>query len=139
VTEPNTPDTPVEMIAYHQADDLPTVRAFAQRHGEELGLTADQVMSLVIAVSELATNTLQHTSGGGRVRIWAENGQVACDVIDHGPMRALRRRMPAADADRGRGLAIVERLCNQVDAIAGDEETIVRLRFDVASRTDRRA
>ncbi|PRX12621.1 ATP-binding protein [Actinoplanes italicus] len=118
-------------MAYHQPDDLPRVRAFAQRRAEDLGMTADQVMSLVIAVSELVTNTLQHTSGGGRVRIWAENGQVTCDVIDHGPMRALGRRMPTPDAERGRGLAIVERLCGRVDAIAGDEGTIVRLGFAI--------
>ncbi|MEU4621872.1 ATP-binding protein [Actinoplanes sp. NPDC023801] len=134
MTEPNTPAAPAD-ITYHQADDLPLVRAFAQRHAENLGLGPDQVMSLVIAVSELVTNTLQHTSGGGRVRIWTDNGRVICDVIDHGPMRAFGRPMPAPDADRGRGLAIVERLCGPVDAIAGEEGTIVRLRFEAGPRS----
>ncbi|WP_433796494.1 ATP-binding protein [Actinoplanes sp. CA-252034] len=130
MAEPTMPET----MAYGRAEDLPRVRAFAQHHGEELGLTADQVMSLVIAVSELVTNTLQHTSGGGRVRIRADDGQVLCDVIDQGSIRAFGAPMPAADAERGRGLAIVERLCGPVEAIAGDEETIIRLRFAIEPR-----
>jgi serine/threonine-protein kinase RsbW len=120
-----------EVMAYHEAEDLPRVRAFTQRRAEQLGLTPDQVMSLTIAVSELVTNTLQHTSGGGLVRIGAENAHVTCEVVDHGPIPAFGRPMPAPDAHRGRGLAIVERLCSQVDAIAGEEGTIIRLRFEI--------
>jgi serine/threonine-protein kinase RsbW len=129
VTEPNTPAAPAAVMAYHHADDLPKARAFAQRHAEELGLAPDQVISLIIAVSELVTNTLQHTSSGGRLRIWAENGQVICDIIDQGPLRPLGRQMPPPDADRGRGLAIVERLCSEVNTFAGEQGTVVRLRF----------
>ncbi|BEL06061.1 hypothetical protein Q0Z83_042520 [Actinoplanes sichuanensis] len=128
MTDPHPPSTPAVM-PYHDADDLPTARAFARRHAEDLGLAADQVMSLVIAVSELVTNTLQHTSGGGQVRIWADNGQVTCEVIDGGPVRAVGRAMPRPDADRGRGLAIVERLCGPVEVFAATEGTTVRLRF----------
>jgi len=135
MTEPNTSAARVEVMSYTAADDLPAVRAFTQRHAAHLGLDPEQIMSLTIAVSELVTNTLQHTTGGGRVRIWAEDGQVVCDIIDGGPMRAFGRRMPAADADRGRGLAIVERLCDQVSAIADGEGTIVRLRFTCAPGT----
>ncbi|MEK8105703.1 hypothetical protein NKG94_12165 [Micromonospora sp. M12] len=39
---------------------------------------------LTLAVSELATNTLQHTTGGGWVRLWAEPGQLFCDIVDRG-------------------------------------------------------
>jgi serine/threonine-protein kinase RsbW len=132
MSEPNTGAPAAETMAYHTADHLPAVRAFAQSKAERLGLTPDQAVSLVIAVSELVTNTLQHTSGGGAVRIWAEGDQFACDVIDGGPLRSFGRQMPAADADRGRGLAIVERLCGQVSAVTSLEGTVVRLRFTLA-------
>jgi serine/threonine-protein kinase RsbW len=133
MTEPDT-DAPVAAVmAYSTADHLPAVRAFAQRQAEQLGLSPERTMSLVIAVSELVTNTLQHTSGGGLVRIWAENDQFACDVVDGGPLRSFGGPMPAADADRGRGLAIVERLCDQVSTVAGAEGTVVRLRFALAA------
>ncbi|WP_229068866.1 ATP-binding protein [Actinoplanes sp. DH11] len=135
MTEANTAAAPVEVMAYSEPGQLPAVRAFTRQHAQDLGLGPDDVESLVIAVSELATNTLQHTSGGGRVRIWAEHGQVVCDVVDGGPLRSLGRQMPAADAVRGRGLAIVERLCDQVDAIAGPDGTAVRLRFALTPRT----
>ncbi|MFC4069962.1 ATP-binding protein [Actinoplanes subglobosus] len=134
MTEPDPSAASAEVMGYHQAQDLPGVRAFAQRRSERLGLAPDQVMSLTIAVSELVTNTLQHTSGGGRVWIRAEDGYVVCDVIDGGPMRAFGRPMPTPEARRGRGLAIVERLCDQVDAIAAAEGTIVRMRFGIAPR-----
>jgi anti-sigma regulatory factor (Ser/Thr protein kinase) len=84
---------------------------------------------LSVAVSELATNTLQHTTGGGRVRVWADAGQLVCDVVDRGPMRSFGRHMPGPDAVRGRGLAIVERLCDMVDTIAVPEGTLVRIRL----------
>ena len=135
MTEPNTSAVRAEVMAYREAGDLPAVRAFAHRHATDLGLGPDQVMSLTIAVSELVTNTLQHTTGGGQVRIRAEDGRVVCEVVDGGPMRDFGRRMPAADADRGRGLAIVERLCDEVSAIAGADGTIVRLRFDIPKGT----
>ena len=134
MTEPGTAAAPAEVMAYSEPDHLPAVRAFTQTRAEALGLGPDQVTSLLIAVSELVTNTLQHTTGGGTVRIWAEDGLVTCDVLDGGPMRSFGRRMPAADADRGRGLVIVERLCDQVSAIAGSHGTTVRLRFALTPR-----
>jgi serine/threonine-protein kinase RsbW len=134
MTEPNTGVPGAEVMAYSTADHLPAIRAFAQRQAEHLGLAPERTVSLIIAVSELATNTLQHTSGGGLIRIWADNDQFTCDVIDGGPLRSFGRQMPAADADRGRGLAIVERLCDQVSAVASAEGTLVRLRFALTFR-----
>ncbi|GAB3933699.1 hypothetical protein GCM10027614_05230 [Micromonospora vulcania] len=37
--------------------------------------------------------------------------------------------MPAADAARGRGLAIVEQICDEVAVLDGPEETVVRIRL----------
>ncbi len=116
-------------MAYGDPGDLAAVRAFVRSRAGRLGLPADRADLLTIAVSELATNTLQHTSGGGRVRVSAESGAVVCDVVDHGPMRALGRAMPSADSVRGRGLAIVERLCDEVTIAADGDRTRVRIRL----------
>jgi len=80
-----------------------------------------------VAVSELATNTLQHTDGGGVVRIWAEPGRVRCEVVDGGEPPGFGRAMPAADQPRGRGLAIVERICDEVAIRPDGDGTAVRL------------
>ena len=123
-------------MAYREPGDLPRVRAFAQQQAERFGLAPEQAASLTIAVSELVTNTLQHTTGGGEVRIRVDHDWLTCDVVDGGPLRVFGRPMPAADAIRGRGLAIVERVCDEVSAISGTDGTTVRMRFAIDPRPD---
>ena len=116
-------------MTYDRPSDLASVRAFVRERAADLGLSERRADLLALAVSELATNTLQHTSGGGRVRLRAEPGRVLCDVIDRGPLRRLGRAMPPAQEVRGRGLAIVERICDDVGIAAEDGHTRVRLTF----------
>jgi serine/threonine-protein kinase RsbW len=117
-----------EMI-YDEPGDLAEVRAFVRASAGDLGLPDRRADLLTLAVSELATNTLQHTAGGGRVRLRVEPGRLLCDVIDQGPMRRLGRAMPAAQEVRGRGLAIVERICDEVGIESENGSTRVRLTF----------
>ncbi|GAA0487746.1 hypothetical protein Ade02nite_11930 [Paractinoplanes deccanensis] len=121
------PATAPYEATYAEPGDLAPLRDFVRLHATALGLPGSRADLLTLAVSELATNTLQHTDSGGVVRLWAEDGHVVCDVIDSGPMRTLGRAMPAADAPRGRGLAIVERICDQVGVEESPEGTRVRL------------
>ena len=116
-------------MSYDRPADLAGVRAFVRARAGDLGLTERRADLLTLAVSELATNTLQHTAGGGRVRLRAEPGRLLCDVIDQGPMRRVSRAMPPAQEVRGRGLAIVERICDEVGIEAEDSGTRVRLTF----------
>lgn len=124
---PATSDT----MSYTKADDLKAVRAFVSSRAVARGLPAHRVDLLALAVSELATNTLQHTAGGGRVGVWSETGRLICVVVDQGTMRSIDRTMPAADAVRGRGLAIVELVCDDVSIAATPEGTLVRIRLDL--------
>jgi serine/threonine-protein kinase RsbW len=112
---------------YAEPGDLAPLRDFIRLHATALGLPGERADLLTLAVSELATNTLQHTEGGGVVRLWRSDGRVVCDVIDGGPARSLGRPMPAADALRGRGLAIVERICDEVGIETADGSTRVRI------------
>ncbi|MET0415261.1 MAG: ATP-binding protein [Actinoplanes sp.] len=114
-------------MAYAEPADLALVREFVCRTAVGLGLSTPRADLLTIAVSELATNTLQHTGAGGRVRIWADNGRICCEVTDRGSPQAFGRAMPAADEPRGRGLAIVERICDEVGVSEGPDGTSVRI------------
>jgi anti-sigma regulatory factor (Ser/Thr protein kinase) len=115
-------------ITYQKPQDLAVVRRFVRDEAHDLGLSESRADLLTIAVSELATNTLQHTDGGGRVRLWAYDGQVLCEVIDGGGKpRDFGRVMPGAHEPRGRGLAIVERVCDEVVATDTADGTHVRL------------
>jgi len=114
-------------MAYTEPDDLRVVRTFVAERALELGLPAARVDLLTLAVSELTTNTLQHTGGGGHIRLWAENGRLICDVVDGGGPRPFGRAMPSAEAIRGRGLAIVERVCDSVHTSTVPGGTLVRI------------
>jgi anti-sigma regulatory factor (Ser/Thr protein kinase) len=124
-----TDDAHPDEMSYDRPDDLAGVRAFVRARAGDLGLPERRADLLTLAVSELATNTLQHTAGGGRVRLRVEPGRLLCDVIDQGPLRGLGRPMPAAQEVRGRGMAIVERVCDEVGIEAEDGRTRVRLTF----------
>jgi len=122
-----TPATSPAEATYHAPGDLALVREFVRAEAERIGLSRVRADLLAVAVSELATNTLQHTDGGGVVRIWAEPGRVRCEVVDGGAPPGFGRAMPAADQPRGRGLAIVERICDEVAIHPDGDGTAVRL------------
>lgn len=126
------PAVPGSWIGYRLVSDLAAVRAFVTARAVALGLSRDRADLLTLAVNELATNTLQYTEQGGEVQLWTESGQVICDVLDQGPVLHFGAAMPPADAVRGRGLAIVELVCDQVAAFAGARGSIVRLRLVLA-------
>ncbi|MFB9239465.1 ATP-binding protein [Plantactinospora siamensis] len=122
------PDEP-SGISYHQPGDLAVVRAFVHDRAVASGLSAERAELLVLAVSELATNTLQHAAGGGRVTVRVEGDEVVCEVVDRGAARTFGREMPDAVQPRGRGLAIVERLCDGVSTATRPDGTAVVLRL----------
>ncbi|GIF44978.1 ATP-binding protein [Actinoplanes xinjiangensis] len=117
----------VDGMFYEVPDDLRRVRAFVTERALALGLPETRVEVLTLAVSELTTNTLQHTGGGGHIRVWVEDGRLVCDVVDQGQSRPFGRSMPGAEAIRGRGLAIVERVCDAVYTTAVPGGTLVRI------------
>ena len=117
-------------ITYTTPRDLATVRGFVRREASELGLPAPRVELLVLAVSELTTNTLQHTSGGGRVQLWVDGDHLVCEVVDGGSQRSFGD-MPPGDALRGRGLPIVGRVADAVVSEAEGDGTAVRIRMNL--------
>ncbi|MEV4416519.1 ATP-binding protein [Catellatospora sp. NPDC049609] len=116
----------MDEVTFDAAGDLARVRAFVRAWAVEAGLVPARADLLMLAVSELMSNTLEHTGGGGVVRLWAEGGSLVCEVADARPAgsrRAGAALMPAADAPRGRGLAIVEQVCDEV-SLKGDGSAV---------------
>ncbi|MBB5873428.1 anti-sigma regulatory factor (Ser/Thr protein kinase) [Allocatelliglobosispora scoriae] len=109
---------PPAELTYQVATDLQGVRSFVHDRATLAGLTPSRADLLTLAVSELATNTLQHTSGGGLVRVWTEEGAVICEVEDGGRLGDLAPPvMPQVTSPGGRGLAIVDRICDRVTVV----------------------
>jgi anti-sigma regulatory factor (Ser/Thr protein kinase) len=122
------PPASAECLAYRS--ELHAVRALADRYAQRAGLPADRRADLVLAVSELAANTLTHTAGGGTVHIWTSGPELICQVHDGGritdPMAGRRR--PAPDST-GQGLWVVNHVCDLVEMRSGPAGTTTRLRF----------
>lgn len=121
----------VANMSYGEPDDLFAVRGFVRLHALSLGLPANRADLLTLAVNELATNTLRHTSGGGLVRLWAEGGQLVCEVADGGVVPSFGQ-MPPAESTRGRGLPIVASIGDEVSRVAVDGGTAVRIRMSLS-------
>ena len=83
----------------------------------------------MLAVSELAANTLRHTDGGGTVQVWRTAGQMICQVADTGRITdpLAGHRAPSDDLLGGQGLWLVNQVCDLVQARSGQAGTTTRL------------
>jgi anti-sigma regulatory factor (Ser/Thr protein kinase) len=129
------PDGPAAVLYFDAASGLTSVRGLVAEQAACAGLPASRVLELQIAVNEVATNTLAHTTGPGRLRIWAEPGSVICEIRDSGRLTDPlpgRRRAPGPSPDRGRGLLVVQAVCDLVSVYTEEAATTTRLHMRTA-------
>jgi len=83
----------------------------------------------VVAVNEIATNSVRHGGGRGTAWIWPADDGVVAQIADSGHVRLpLAGRLPPPDATAGGlGLLLVNQLCDLVRVHTGPEGTTVRL------------
>jgi anti-sigma regulatory factor (Ser/Thr protein kinase) len=109
---------------------LRDVRHLAADLGAAAGLPEGRVVDLIVAVSELAANTVEHAGGTGRLAAWVEDGRAVCQVSDAGylanPM-AGRLPVPPDLPTGGRGLILVNQLCDLVRIHARPGATTIRI------------
>src|SRR5690606_36994421 len=93
------------------------------------GLDDDRVRDLVVATNEAATNTVLHGVAPRTVRMWRRAGELICDVVDRGWIRdpLVGRRQPDFERDHGRGLWLVNQLCDLVELRSGPGGTHLRI------------
>jgi len=91
-------------------------RHWAAWHARLLGLAEARVPDLELIVTELATNSLRHSSGGCRVTLWRDGDHLWCSVEDGGHLTdpLAGRRVPEPAATGGRGLLLVHQLADLV-------------------------
>jgi anti-sigma regulatory factor (Ser/Thr protein kinase) len=113
--------------------NLSEVRGHAESQARMAGLDEDRVMDFVIAVSEVAGNTVRHARSPGSMEIWCDDGELICEIHDDGvitdPM--VGRRPPAADADGGHGLWLAHQICDKVELRSNESGTTVRLHMSL--------
>jgi len=115
--------------------NLSEVRALAEKHARMAGLPEPRVADFVIAVSEIAANTVAHARSQGSMEIWSDADEIVCEIRDSGiitsPLASLRAPSPAA---AGHGLWIVQQVCDRVELHSDEHGTVVRLHMSVRSR-----
>jgi anti-sigma regulatory factor (Ser/Thr protein kinase) len=121
---------PASDVMYHTyRSDLSQVRALVLEQARQAGLAEDRANDLVLAVSEVAANTLRHTQAPGTLSIWHDANEVVCEIHDQGvitdPLAGQRR--PPANASGGHGLWIVHQVCDLVELTSDASGTTVRM------------
>src|SRR5262245_38212237 len=113
-----------------EAGELYLVRTRVATCAADLGATTDVIERLLIVASELTTNAIRHGGGEGRLRLWADDDHLHCEVIDVGvgvpdPMAGMIRPPPSAPG--GRGLWISRQLGDAFAIDRGATGTVIRV------------
>jgi anti-sigma regulatory factor (Ser/Thr protein kinase) len=124
--EPPPPDAAAMQFG---SGELRKVRGFVGTQALLSGLEQHRADDFVLAVSEVAANSIRHGGGSGRLRLWQAPGELICEVSDTGAIRdpLVGRRRPELGAMGGRGLWIVNSLCDLAQIRSGEDGTAVRL------------
>lgn len=124
------PPPPAAAVRLGYTDSLAAVRRLAAAEAQRAGLAKERAADLVMAVSELAANTLAHTTGPGAVTIWVEHGEIVGQVDDSGmisdPLAGIHCPDPT-EVPRGHGLWVVHQLCDLVETRTGPSGTSTRV------------
>jgi anti-sigma regulatory factor (Ser/Thr protein kinase) len=109
--------------------DLRSVRGFIAARAEAAALPSARSAELVLAVSEVAANTLKHAGGSGSVLCWQAAGELICELRDRGQIGdpLAGRRLPGADQVGGHGLWLVHRCVDLAEVRSGRGGTATRL------------
>jgi anti-sigma regulatory factor (Ser/Thr protein kinase) len=111
--------------------DLTPVRGRVREWSAGTQLDDERAERLILAVNELATNSVRHGGGGGLLLMWTEGETVVGEVRDAGrieePLVGLRR--PSPDRPSGRGLWLVNQVCDLVQIRSARSGTAVRIQL----------
>ena len=111
---------------------LPDIRRLVTVEAMDAGLGTERAEDLTLAVHELAANTLRHSGGAGTLALWAGGELFCCQLSDGGhiadPM-AGRIPVPARQAGGGRGLLLVNQVCDLVRIHTGPGGTTIRVQM----------
>jgi anti-sigma regulatory factor (Ser/Thr protein kinase) len=124
-------------MSYTYTTDLGAIRAVVHRYAIEAGLTEARAVDLVLAVSEVAANTVKHAKSPGSLTIWYDTSEIVCQIHDEGVIAdpLAGRRQPSLDAQGGHGLWIVNQVCDQVELQSDETGTTIRLHMNLPRAT----
>ncbi|HEY3726130.1 MAG TPA: sensor histidine kinase [Solirubrobacteraceae bacterium] len=123
--EPAMP--PVSELAFE--GDLHALRESVAADPIVSRLSPERRADLVFAVSEAAATTVKYGDGECTARIWHDGTSVVTEVSSSSVLEnaAVGRRRPPPDSLRGRGLWLINQLCDLVELRSGRNGTSMRI------------
>jgi anti-sigma regulatory factor (Ser/Thr protein kinase) len=114
---------------YFEAASLAALRQYVHLRAIDAGLGSRRTEDLLLAVNEVATNSLRHAEGWGTLRVWEEPHALICEVRDGGtfdePLAGRERPDPAQIG--GFGLWLSNHVCDLVQIRSFPAGSVVRL------------
>jgi anti-sigma regulatory factor (Ser/Thr protein kinase) len=125
---PEPPEDAAEVSFVH--GELAKVRRLVAEHCSRAGLE-ERCAEVVFAVNEIATNSLEHAGGSGLLRMWRADERFVAEIRDAGRLDdpLADRRAPALGNNTGRGLWLVNQLCDLLQVRSFPGELVVRMYF----------
>jgi anti-sigma regulatory factor (Ser/Thr protein kinase) len=110
-------------------EDLAGLRHTLAKWSEGELLGEDASKDLVLAVNELTTNSVLYGGGNGRLLLWREQDTLLCEVRDGGYIEdpLTGRSRPGPEQHSGRGLWLVNHLCDLVQIRSSPSGTAIRV------------
>ena len=111
------------------AQSLDVIRGMIARRSAGAGLSPIRCEDLVLAVNEMATNSVLHGGGSGTLRIWQDDDLLLCEISDGGRMDhpLVGRVQPTAGQVGGFGVWLANQVCDLVQIRSFASGTVVRL------------
>lgn len=113
-------------------EGLSALRRLVAEQAHAAGVAPSRIIDAAAAVNELASNTVVHAAEPGELAIWPEDGHLVCQITDRGHIAdPLAGRIPPPfDASDGRGLLIVNHLCDLVRIHTEPGQTTIRIHVE---------
>jgi serine/threonine-protein kinase RsbW len=107
---------------------LAEVRSSVRRWLAEVPLSGEAREDVVLACNEACANAVEHAYRRGpaapiRVSLVRDATDITIEVVDEGAWRS-----DGDDAERGRGMPLMNMLMDEVDVLPSDEGTVVTMR-----------
>jgi anti-sigma regulatory factor (Ser/Thr protein kinase) len=117
------------------ASSLSAARRFAAVAAERAGLNGDRLDDFVLAIGELAANSVRHGGGRGVLHVWTEDGALAGELRDAGRLAGplAGRRPVTLTSLGGQGLLMVQQVADLVRTHVGAEGATTRIHLRLAA------
>jgi len=115
---------------------LGAMRRELAKDARRFGVEEERIPDLVLAVNEIATNSIKYT-GSGSLGVWQAGGRLVCEVRDLGFIedQLIGLRRPKITEERGRGIWFAHQVADLIQLRSNPSGTTVRILFDCVSET----